>query len=198
MLDRDGVVIVNRKYNVKAPTELALLPGAAAAIARLNRLGIKVVLCTNQPEVDKGIITHHQLDAIHHALRRMLSREGAHLDLVLCCTDNFRSEWRKPAPGMLFEGLRHFGAKAADTPFVGDQLSDLKAAWRARCPGILVRTGLGRQTESGPIPRYARPQAVYDDLQAFVDAYCANRRAADRSRADASRRAARRPVRAGG
>ncbi len=172
MLDRDGVITVNRKYNVKTPGELCLIPGAAEAIARLNRRRVAVALCTNQSEVGEGIITHHQLDALHRVLRRMLARHGAYIDLILCCTDDFRSDWRKPAPGMLLEAIRHFGAKAADTPFVGDQASDLKAAASAHCPGVLVRTGLGRETEAGPIPRYAKPMAVHDDLAAFVDAYC--------------------------
>lgn len=172
LLDRDGVVTVNRKYNVKSPAELCLIPGAARAIARLNRRGVAVALCTNQPEVDKGIIDRRQLDAIHHVLRVMLRRHDAHLDLMLCCTDDFRSQWRKPSPGMLVEAMRRLGAKAADTPFVGDQVSDLEAAAHAHCRPVLVRTGLGCKTERRLIPEYAKPLAVYDDLAAFVDAYC--------------------------
>jgi histidinol phosphatase-like enzyme len=33
LLDRDGVVVVNRKDNTKTPAGLALIPGAAEAIA---------------------------------------------------------------------------------------------------------------------------------------------------------------------
>src|SRR6185437_197980 len=99
LLDRDGVVTINRKYNVKSPSELCLIPGAAKAIARLNRSGVAVALCTNQPEVDKGIIDKRELDAIHRALRIMLARRHARLDLILCCTDDFPSDWRKPSPG---------------------------------------------------------------------------------------------------
>jgi D-glycero-D-manno-heptose 1,7-bisphosphate phosphatase len=172
LLDRDGVVTINRKYNVKSPAELCLIPGAARAIARLNRDGVAVALCTNQPEVEEGIISQRQLDAIHRMLRIMLARQDAHLDLILCCTDNFPSEWRKPSPGMLFEAMRRLGAKAADTPFVGDQVSDLEAAARARCQRVLVRTGLGWITEKRFIPEYVKPLAVYADLATFVDAYC--------------------------
>jgi D-glycero-D-manno-heptose 1,7-bisphosphate phosphatase len=172
LLDRDGVVTINRKYNVKSPAELCLIPGAAKAITRLNRSGVAVALCTNQPEVDKGIIDKRELDAIHRALRIMLARRHARLDLILCCTDDFRSDWRKPSPGMLLEAMRHLGAKPADTPFVGDQVSDLEAAAHAHCQPVLVRTGLGRTTETAAIPQYAKPMAIYDDLAAFADSYC--------------------------
>ena len=39
LLDRDGVVVVNQPTNVKTPDQLALIPGAAEAIARLNGAG---------------------------------------------------------------------------------------------------------------------------------------------------------------
>jgi D-glycero-D-manno-heptose 1,7-bisphosphate phosphatase len=51
LLDRDGVVVVNRPDNIKTAAGLQLIAGAAGAIARLNQAGFKVAICTNQPEV---------------------------------------------------------------------------------------------------------------------------------------------------
>jgi D-glycero-D-manno-heptose 1,7-bisphosphate phosphatase len=73
---------------------------------------------------------------------------------------------------MLLEAMRRFGAKPADTPFVGDQKSDLEAAANAHCLPVLVRTGLGGRTEADGVPQAARPVAVHDDLAAFAAAYC--------------------------
>jgi D-glycero-D-manno-heptose 1,7-bisphosphate phosphatase len=174
LLDRDGVVNRNRKYNVKSPAELCLIDGAAEAIARLNRAKVGVGLCTNQPEVQKGIINRRQLDEIHRVLRNMLARQGAEIDLILCCTDDYLSDWHKPAPGMLEEAFRHFGVRPASTFFVGDQLSDLQAAAQARCHPVLVRTGLGRKTEADGIPNNVGHVSIHDDLAAFVDAYLAD------------------------
>lgn len=53
---------------------------------------------------------------------------------------------------------------------IGDSLRDLQAAWRVRCPRVLVRTGHGRRTESDPALKDVAPVAVYDDLAAAVDA----------------------------
>ena len=58
LLDRDGVVVVNRKDNIKTASQLKLVAGAAEAIGRLNRAGFDVAICTNQPEVARGAMSH--------------------------------------------------------------------------------------------------------------------------------------------
>ena len=63
----------------------------------------------------------------------------------MCCICERKTPRMKPAAGMLREALARFGARAADTPFVGDQVEDLKAAFHAGCRRVLVRTGLGRK-----------------------------------------------------
>jgi D-glycero-D-manno-heptose 1,7-bisphosphate phosphatase len=169
LLDRDGVVLVNRRTNVKHPSEIDLIPRAADAIARLNAAGCSVAICTNQPEVGRGSMTQAQLDAVHEALVTMLARHGARVDLVLCCTRASKSPWRKPSPGMLRNALRRCGVGAAHTPYVGDQLDDLKAAFHAGCPRVLVRTGLGSKTLDHGLPSYVEPVLAADDLWDAVD-----------------------------
>jgi D-glycero-D-manno-heptose 1,7-bisphosphate phosphatase len=173
LLDRDGVINVPRKYHVKSPAELELIPGAAQAIVRLSRAGVRVAICTNQPEVARGVISRRQIDAIHEDLCQRIARQGGRLDLILCCTDDCRSAARKPGPGMLSDALRRFGARPSRTPFVGDQLEDLEAAANAHCPRVLVRSGNGRATERDGIPNNVRPVAIHDDLASFVDGYLA-------------------------
>src|SRR5215475_5169460 len=101
LLDRDGVVVVNRRDNIKSAEQLVLVPGAAEAIARLNSAGWRVALCTNQPEVGRGAMTKQQLDAVHEELEARLAETGARLDLILCCTSIRKCPTRKPAAGML-------------------------------------------------------------------------------------------------
>jgi D-glycero-D-manno-heptose 1,7-bisphosphate phosphatase len=164
LLDRDGVVVVNRATNIKRARDIALIPRAARAIARLNAQAWRVAICTNQPEVARGAMSRAELDAVHQALRDMLAREGAVVDAVYCCTSTARSPWRKPSPGMLKAALQRYRARAQDTPFVGDQVDDLKAAFHAGCPRFLVRTGLGSKVLEQGIPDYVRPVTVADDL----------------------------------
>ena len=77
LLDRDGVVIVNRRDNIKNPADLELIAGVGPAIARLNQAGVTVAICTNQPEVARGVMTRAALDAVHRALADRLADEAA-------------------------------------------------------------------------------------------------------------------------
>lgn len=175
LLDRDGVVVVNRKDNIKTPAGLALIPGAAEAIVRLGQAGFDVAICTNQPEVARGALSHEELDAVHDALAAMLLAKGARIGRILSCICDRKTPRMKPAGGMLQEALASYGARAADTPFVGDQVDDLKAAFHAGCPRVLVRSGLGKNALEDGLPQYLEPVAVYDDLAAAVDAHLGNR-----------------------
>jgi D-glycero-D-manno-heptose 1,7-bisphosphate phosphatase len=119
------------------------------------------------------VLTRAELDAVHRALTAMLAAEGAIVDLVLCCTTEAKCPWRKPAGGMLVEALARLGA--AETPFVGDQMDDLRAAFHTGCRRVLVKTGLGRKTLADGLPPYLSPVSVQDDLAAAVDAALAGR-----------------------
>ncbi len=173
LMDRDGVVVVNRRTSIKSPAGLTFIPGVPAAIRRLTTAGIKVAICTNQPEVARGIISREQLNHVHAALQAKLAAEGALVDLVLCSTSITKSPCLKPGPGMIRQALAHYDADAAVTPFIGDQLDDLQAAFHAGCPRILVLTGLGRKTLTGGMPDYVQPVLVAEDLSAAVESILA-------------------------
>jgi D-glycero-D-manno-heptose 1,7-bisphosphate phosphatase len=175
LLDRDGVVVVNRPTNIKTVSDLELIPRAAEAIARLNGSGFTVAICTNQPEVARGVISKAQLDHVHDGLKEMLAQRGACIDLIVCCESDRKSPQLKPSGGMLRLAMDRYGADAAMTPFVGDQADDLKAAFHAGCKRVLVRTGLGRQTLARPLPHYVTPVSIHDDLYDAADAQIAGR-----------------------
>jgi D-glycero-D-manno-heptose 1,7-bisphosphate phosphatase len=171
LLDRDGVVVVNERINIKRPGQLKLLPGAAEAIGRLTAAGVKVAICTNQPEIGRGVMSREQLADVHAALEARLAEHGGIVDFVLCGTGTAKDPWDKPGPGMLKAALARHGAVAAETPFVGDQLNDLRAAFHAGCRRVLVRTGLGAKTLAHGLPDYVQPVTVANDLAAAVDLF---------------------------
>ncbi|MBM3502537.1 MAG: HAD-IIIA family hydrolase [Alphaproteobacteria bacterium] len=172
LLDRDGVLNEERRDYVKSVDEIVLLPGAAEAVAVLNRAGHHVVVVSNQSAVGRGMISQAQLDEIMAALVRRLERTGARLDAVLFCTDPpwAATDRRKPGPGMLIEAMARFDTPAHDTIMIGDSLRDLQAAVRAGCRRALVRTGNGRDTEAKGLPADILPCPIYDDLAAFARA----------------------------
>lgn len=170
LLDRDGVLNEESTAYIKSPAELIMIPGAAKAVARLNRAGLKVALCTNQSVVGRGIIDMDMLERVHERLMQELAAEGAKVDAIFACTDHpdQATRRRKPGPGMLEEALQQFRATAAETPMIGDNLRDLEAAVALGCPRHLVRTGHGAKTQATGLPASVLPVRVHDDLVAAV------------------------------
>src|SRR5258706_4913845 len=164
LLDRDGVLNHDRDDYVKSPAELVVYPEAPAAVARLNRVGIKVGVVSNQSAVGRGIITAAELDAIHASLTARLAAGGAALDALLFAPDtpDRASDRRKPGPGMLREALAQLQVAPGEAVMIGDQPTDAEAARRAGVAFVLVRTGKGRATEAG-LPA-GRAIGAVDDL----------------------------------
>jgi D-glycero-D-manno-heptose 1,7-bisphosphate phosphatase len=105
----------------------------------------------------------------------MLAERGARIDLIVCCETDRKCPQLKPSGGMLRLATRRYGADPAATPFVGDQVDDLKAAFHADCRRVLVRTGLGSKTLAQPLPQYVAPVSIYGDLYDVADAHIAGR-----------------------
>ncbi len=170
LLDRDGVVNVERPHYITDPGDVELVPGAGLAIRRLNAAGRRAVIVTNQSAVGRGLIDMVGLERIHDRLRALLAAEGAQLDGVIVCPD---PPWaatvrRKPAPGMLLEAMAAHAAGPAETAMIGDDVKDLEAACAAGCRRILVKTGKGAGFAAHGLVPTLEPVAIVDDLAAAV------------------------------
>jgi D-glycero-D-manno-heptose 1,7-bisphosphate phosphatase len=151
-LDRDGVIVEDPGYLCRA-TDLKLIPGATAIIARANQRGIPVVEVTNQAGIGRGYYGWSEFAEVEEALARLLAREAAALDAVFACPYHREgiSPWahpehpaRKPRPGMLLAAGRLLNLDLGRSWIVGDKLSDLQAGYHAGLLGGLhVLTGKG-------------------------------------------------------
>jgi D-glycero-D-manno-heptose 1,7-bisphosphate phosphatase len=171
LLDRDGVLNEEGPGYVTNPDALVMIAGAAEAVARLCAAGRRIAVVTNQSAVGRGLIDAEMLEHIHEKLCAEVARAGGRIDTIEACPD---PPWaatarRKPAPGMLREAIRRFGAEAAATVMIGDSLRDLEAAHAAGCQRILVRSGNGTATQAAGIPAVLSPVAVFNDLATAVD-----------------------------
>jgi len=172
LLDRDGVLNDEIGGYIKSPADIRMIPGSARALARLNRAGYKVAICTNQSVVGRGYIGNDMLMRINQHLADQLAAEGGRWDEMFICTDHpdRATRRRKPGPGMLEEALSMFQADPAQTPMIGDNLRDLEAALAVGCPRHLVRTGHGTKAQAEGIPERVLPVRIHDDLAAAVAA----------------------------
>lgn len=154
-LDRDGTINEEVKY-LGSPHQLRIIPGAAEAIARLNRVGIPVIVVTNQSGIARGYYTEDDVQEVHNYMDKLLADHGASVNAYYYCPHHpdaivkkyaVDCECRKPRIGMLSAAAAQENVSLSQAYVVGDKRSDLRAALNAGARGILVRTGYGMKTE---------------------------------------------------
>lgn len=102
-----------------------LLPGCADAMKTLHAAGMRLGICSNKPaRFTRELITILGLDV--------------HFTLALGPEDVPNI---KPAPDMLLEGMRRFGASPTQTLYLGDMVVDIRTARAAGVPVWVLPTG---------------------------------------------------------
>jgi D-glycero-D-manno-heptose 1,7-bisphosphate phosphatase len=169
-LDRDGTLNEEVDF-LSDPEQLVLIPGAAAAVARLNAMGIPVVVVTNQSGIGRGHYDWEDFAAVMNRMGALLALENAWLDAVYASPHHEQAQGeyavpdhpdRKPNPGMLLRAAEEHGLDLAHSWMVGDKDIDLEAGRRAGCHVALVRTGYGSRMDGSKADLVAEslPEAV--------------------------------------
>ncbi|MEY3473640.1 MAG: D,D-heptose 1,7-bisphosphate phosphatase GmhB [Pseudomonadota bacterium] len=174
ILGRDGILNEYREDHVKAPQEWQPLPGALAAVARLNHAGWHAVVATNQAGIGRGMIDMASVNAIHAHMNVQVQEQGGRLDAVFLCphTPEEGCECRKPLPGMMRDIGRRYGVDLAQVPVVSDTLRDLQAAQAAGCEPHLVLTGRAAALAPAQVQAFVEqvPRThVHASLKALAD-----------------------------
>ena len=149
-----------------------LLPGAAAAIRRLNEASLPVIVVTNQSGVGRGYFPEQLVRDVHDRMNAELRNAGARLDAVYYCphVSLDRCECRKPKTGMLDQAARELGLDLKKSFVAGDRHSDIQVAQCAGARSILVRTGFGEGELAWHAKNWAcRPEFVAADLPEAVE-----------------------------
>ncbi|HVB72015.1 MAG TPA: D-glycero-beta-D-manno-heptose 1,7-bisphosphate 7-phosphatase [Ktedonobacteraceae bacterium] len=146
-IDRDGVINENRSDYVKSWSEFRFLPGSREAIATLTKAGHRIVVCTNQAGVAKGLISIDTVEEIHRNMLAGIQEVGGVIEKIYYCTHSADAncDCRKPRPGMLFKASRELDLDLSDAIFVGDSITDIQAGTAAGVRTMLVLTGLGME-----------------------------------------------------
>ena len=135
-LDRDGTLIVDVGYP-RDPAQVALLPGAAAALVALPA-DVALVIVTNQSELARGLVTPAEAAAVQAEVERQFAAAGVRFAGVYVCPhgpdDGCRC--RKPAPGMLRDAARDLGLDLARSLMIGDKAADVEAGQAAGCAAL--------------------------------------------------------------
>jgi D,D-heptose 1,7-bisphosphate phosphatase len=148
-LDRDGVLNVDHGYVAK-PEQFQWIEGAIAAVKALNEAGFYVFIATNQSGIARGLYSEANMRALHAFMKEELARFGARIDDIRHCPFHpegtiaayaRKSNWRKPAPGMILDLIKHWPVDREKSVLIGDKDADLAAARAAGIRGLKFEGG---------------------------------------------------------
>jgi D-glycero-D-manno-heptose 1,7-bisphosphate phosphatase len=130
------------------PSDVRLIPGAAAALKSLAEAGLAIVCVTNQPAAAKGKVSLERLLAVHERVLELLREAGAGWEISRVCLHHpaavrpdlaGRCDCRKPAPGMLFDAAAELDLDLTASWMLGDSDDDAAAGRAAGCRTVLIR-----------------------------------------------------------
>lgn len=133
-LDRDGTIIDDAHY-IADPELVHLRPGAADAIAALNRAAIPVIVVTNQSGMARGLISEKAYQRVERRLADLLAADGAHIDATYVCPHHPEfdraCDCRKPGTLLFRRAAAEHRLDLSRSVYVGDR-------WRDVQPGIVL------------------------------------------------------------
>lgn len=149
-LDRDGTI--NEEVGlISYPSQLNLLPKAAAAIKLINDSEYLAIIVTNQSVVARGMCSMKNVDYIHAKLETLLGREGAYVNDIFFCPHHqdkgypdenkeykIDCDCRKPKPGLLLRAAEQYNIDLSKSWIIGDSERDALAGINAGVKPILI------------------------------------------------------------
>jgi histidinol-phosphate phosphatase family protein len=158
-------------HYIKSPDQVRLIPGAAAAVKRINDAKVPAIVITNQSGLARGIFTAKDYEAVRLHFESLLRAEGAHIDASYFCphhpTITGPCDCRKPATRMFEDAIRDFRLNAANVAYVGDRWRDVVASKKLGGRGIMIESHMTKDEDR----RKAREDKIETapDLQAAVE-----------------------------
>lgn len=167
LLDRDGTIIFDKHY-LHDPDGVELLPGAVEGLKRMQDMGYKLIVLTNQSGVGRGYYDAASVHACNARMEELLAPFGVQIVSIYYCPHTPEDECgcRKPAIGLMEQAVKAHGFDPRKAVMIGDKEADMGVGRNSGALTILVRTGKGAEHEER-----CRELAdhVADDLQGAAE-----------------------------
>ncbi|MCK9559055.1 MAG: HAD-IIIA family hydrolase [Candidatus Marinimicrobia bacterium] len=170
-LDRDGTLNYDSREYIRNLTEFRLFPTTVAALKKIQALGYKLIIITNQACVAKGLTTVAAVEEIHQFLKNTLKEKGVKLAAIYYCPHHPDDDCdcRKPKIGNVLRASREHEIDLSSSFFIGDSKRDVETGKTAGCRTILVRTGVRLNSQEEIRQWSVQPDFVTANLMAAVE-----------------------------
>lgn len=139
-LDRDGVIVRGRTINNKlyAPRDINFFyyyPKVLNNLNNLKKLGFKLFIITNQPDLGNNQISSETLSKMHSLITNDLP-----IDKIYMCGHSQKAncKCRKPKPYLIRKASIENNINLSKSYLIGDRWSDIKAGYDSGCRNIFI------------------------------------------------------------
>lgn len=146
-LDRDGIIVAEVKGAApKRPEEVQLSPRMVAVLQELTRLGLPLVLISNQPDYALGQVSLADREQIECVFLKQLASADISLSGIYYCYHHPKGvvpelsilcRCRKPEPGLILRAHEELTIDLSQSYFIGNRATDIKAGKLAGVATIL-------------------------------------------------------------
>ncbi len=141
-LDRDGTINEEVEY-LHDPKKFRLLPNALEGLKKLQNMGYRLVVVTNQGGIGLGYYTEEDFYRVNREMFRQLAPAGVRIDKIYFCPHSLSENCscRKPNIGLLQRAVEDLNIDLTHSFMIGDKTIDLETGRRAGVRTILLQTG---------------------------------------------------------
>jgi len=145
ILDRDGTIIEDVHY-LRRPDQVAFIPGAVEALAKLTAHGYGIIIITNQSGVGRGFFAEDEVEKVHEHLRQLLRANDIEVEGIYYCPHAPEDDCscRKPRDGLVRQAAGDLDFSPENCVVIGDKPCDMELGKSLGARTVMVMTGPGR------------------------------------------------------
>lgn len=165
-LDRDGTI--NREIGyVNEPEKFEILPHALDGLKKMQDMGYRLVVVTNQGGIGLGYFTKEDFYQVNKKMLKEISKAGITIDKIYFCPHGKGESCpcRKPEIGLILRAKKDLNIDLSHSFLIGDSGVDIEAGARAGMQTILIESEFGPNSQTLEI----KPDFIAKDLLEAAD-----------------------------
>jgi D-glycero-D-manno-heptose 1,7-bisphosphate phosphatase len=176
-LDRDGTINADRGY-VYRKEDFMFLPGAVDGMRRIEKLGYRLIIITNQSGIGRGYYTESDYKKLEEWMLRQLKAQEVSVTAVYYCPHHPRAaiqtyaricNCRKPGTGLFEQAVREHHVDMSQSVVIGDKMRDLAICAGTSAKGFLIYCGQQQKRADGIRQLKGGLAEVADILETYED-----------------------------